>query len=82
MSYPSFSPTSSSTVAVAGVDEVVDGEADLVRQAEDGRQTALLMSPEQFEAVGAAVVEDEVGSGQHLQRDEGGAPSSVWAKRV
>ena len=54
-----------------GVAEVVDGGTNLAREAEDGLQAAPLMSPEQFEGVVAAIVDDEVGGGQGFQMGEG-----------
>ena len=54
------------------VDERVDGGADAARQAKDGLQAAFLMGPEKFEAVVAAIVDDQVGSAQSVEMEQGG----------
>ena len=54
-------------VGAVAVDEGIDGGADVAGEAEDGLQSAPPVSPEQFERVVAAVVDEEVGGGQELQ---------------
>ncbi len=49
-----------------------DGGATVGLQAEYGRELAGVVSGEQFEAVVAAVVDDEVGAGKDLQVGESG----------
>ncbi len=68
-------------VGAVAVDEAVDGGADVAGQAEDRVQAAPEVSAEQFEAVVAAVVDDQVGGRQGLEMGErGGALVGVGAE--
>ncbi len=68
-------------VRAVAVDEAVDGGADVAGQAEDRVQAAPEVSAEQFEAVVAAVVDDQVGGRQGLEMGErGGALVGVGAE--